>query len=135
MPKAKEPKLTPKQRAFIEAYAGNATEAAKAAGYSEKTAYSAGQRLLKGVEIQNAIREREEMEARERIATRQQRQEFWTNLMRDRKRKDFVRLKASELLGKSEADFIDKKQVDLTATVNVFDDATRKELLGLVGDE
>ena len=111
MPKAKEPKLTPKQKKFIEAYAGNATEAAKAAGYSEKTAYSAGQRLLKDVEIQNAIREREEMEARERIATRQQRQEFWTNLMRDRKRKDFVRLKASELLGKSEADFIERLKV------------------------
>ena len=135
MPKAKELKLTPKQKKFIEAYAGNATEAAKAAGYSEKTAYSAGQRLLKGVEIQNAIREREEMEARERIATRQQRQEFWTEVMNGDWNDMSDRIRASELLGKSEADFIDKKQVDLTATVNVFDDETRRELLELAGNE
>lgn len=33
----------------------NATQAAKRAGYSEKTAYSMGQRLLKNVEVQKAI--------------------------------------------------------------------------------
>ena len=35
----------------------NATKAAKRCGYSRKTAYSQGQRLLKNVEIQKAIRE------------------------------------------------------------------------------
>jgi phage terminase small subunit len=35
----------------------NATEAAKRAGYSPKTAYSQGSRLLKNVEVQNKIRE------------------------------------------------------------------------------
>lgn len=45
--------MTHKQKKFISEYlkTGNATEAAKFAGYSEKTAYSAGQRLLKNVEI------------------------------------------------------------------------------------
>ncbi len=46
---------------FVEAYianGGNATEAAKEAGYSEKTAYSQGGRLLKDVEIQRSIAER-----------------------------------------------------------------------------
>lgn len=46
---------------FVEAYianGGNATEAAKTAGYSQKTAYSQGGRLLKDVEIQRAIAER-----------------------------------------------------------------------------
>ena len=33
----------------------NATESAKRAGYSQKTAYSQGQRLLKNVEIQNLV--------------------------------------------------------------------------------
>ena len=38
----------------------NATQAAKAAGYSEKTAYSQGSRLLKKVEILTRVREIEE---------------------------------------------------------------------------
>jgi phage terminase small subunit len=50
-------KLTTKQRLFVEAYLAkpNATEAARRAGYSEKTAYSQGQRLLKNVEIQKMV--------------------------------------------------------------------------------
>ena len=43
---------------FVEAYianGGNATEAAKEAGYSRRTAYSQGQRLLKDVEISAQI--------------------------------------------------------------------------------
>jgi phage terminase small subunit len=49
-----------KQRMFVEAYlqSFNATQAAKAAGYSEKTAYSIGQRLLKNVEVGALIQER-----------------------------------------------------------------------------
>ena len=52
-------KLTPKQERFCEEYLIdlNATQAAVRAGYSEKTAYSAGQRLLRNVEIQNRIAE------------------------------------------------------------------------------
>jgi len=45
---------------FIVEYVGNkfnATEAAKRAGYSEKTAYSQGQRLLKNVEVKAGIAE------------------------------------------------------------------------------
>ncbi len=49
--------LTPKQQRFVEEYLIdlNATQAAIRAGYSEKTAYSIGQRLLKHVEVQAAI--------------------------------------------------------------------------------
>lgn len=53
--------LPPKQRLFIEAYISNgfnATQAAITAGYSEKTAYSQGSRLLKNVEVKNAIQQR-----------------------------------------------------------------------------
>lgn len=52
---------------FVEAYianGGNATEAAKKAGYSAKTAYSQGGRLLKDVEIQRAIAERSKQVAK-----------------------------------------------------------------------
>lgn len=53
----KKKKLTPKQELFVEEYLIdlNATNAAKRAGYAEKTSYSIGQRLLKHVEVQNAI--------------------------------------------------------------------------------
>lgn len=52
-----------RKAAFIEAYitnGGNATEAAKTAGYSPKTAGSQGQRLLKDVEVKAALAERRE---------------------------------------------------------------------------
>lgn len=57
MPPTKIKKLTPKQARFVQEYLLdlNATQAATRAGYSEKTAYSIGQRLLKHVEIQGAI--------------------------------------------------------------------------------
>jgi phage terminase small subunit len=53
-------KITPKHQRFISEYLLdlNATRAAKSAGYSHKTAYSAGQRLLKDVEISRLIAEK-----------------------------------------------------------------------------
>lgn len=52
-------KLTPKQQRFVDEYLVdlNATQACIRAGYSKDTAYSQGQRLLKNVEIQNAIQQ------------------------------------------------------------------------------
>lgn len=54
-------KLTSKQQRYDRFVSemlvdGNVTRSAKAAGYSEKTAYSQGHRLLKNVEIANAIK-------------------------------------------------------------------------------
>lgn len=47
----------PRRELFIAAYLRdpNATQAAIAAGYSKKTAYSSGQRLLKHVEVKAAL--------------------------------------------------------------------------------
>ena len=58
-------KLNDKQKRFVDEYLVdlNATAAAKRAGYSEKTAYSMGQRLLKKVEIQAAIQKRRHLAA------------------------------------------------------------------------
>jgi phage terminase small subunit len=49
--------LSPKRAAFVREYTVdlNATQAAERAGYSPKTAYSQGHRLLKDAEIQRAI--------------------------------------------------------------------------------
>lgn len=54
-----ENKLTERQEQFCNEYLIdlNATQAAIRAGYKEKTAYSAGQRLLKHVEIQKRIQQ------------------------------------------------------------------------------
>ena len=53
--------LTDKQLRFAMEYPTdyNATRAAIRAGYSKKTAYSQGQRLLKNVEVQKKIKERQ----------------------------------------------------------------------------
>ena len=53
----KEPKLTTRQKVFIDEYLQyfNASEAARRAGYSVKTSGSIGQRLLKDVEIKALI--------------------------------------------------------------------------------
>ena len=63
--------LLPKQARFVEEYLIdlNATQAAIRAGYSAKTAYSQGQRLLKHVEIQASLaRHREEQAKRTAIS-------------------------------------------------------------------
>lgn len=51
--------MTEQQEKFAIEYAvcGNATQSAKNAGYSEATAYSQGQRLLKNVEVAKKINE------------------------------------------------------------------------------
>lgn len=51
--------MTDKQKRFCNEYLidCNATQAAIRAGYSEATAYSAGQRLLKNVDIKTYIEE------------------------------------------------------------------------------
>ena len=107
-------KLTAKQQAFVDAYAGNATAAAMAAGYSPKTARSQGQRLLTNDDIKDAIKARETQRIAPAIATRQERQEFWTSVLRDENEAMKDRLKAAELLGKSEGDFLERVEMDMT---------------------
>lgn len=60
-------KLTARRRSFIRHYLagkrgvrGNATKAAQAAGYSKKTAYAQGCRLLKKAEVAKAIKSLQE---------------------------------------------------------------------------
>lgn len=100
--------LTLRREAFVEAYVGNASAAALAAGYSPRTAHVIGHELLKKPEIQEAIRKRTGERLSAIIADREERQAFWTEIMRDRESDPKDRLRASELLGKSEGDFLDR---------------------------
>lgn len=122
--------LTAKQQAFVEAYDGNATQAALKAGYSPKTAYSQGQRLLKNVEVKAAIAARQAPASSARIATREERQAFWTSVMRDPAEKTQDRLRAAELLGKSECDFAERVEVSGEMDIGVlFDPEKRRRVL------
>ncbi len=94
--------LSLKQKRFCEEYVifGNATEAAKKAGYSEKTAYSQGQRLLKNVETQKYIAELTTRRKNEKIASADEVLEFFAAVMRDKEEATKNRLKAAENLAK-----------------------------------
>jgi len=53
------------------------------------------------------------------VATRRERQVFWTKTMMDKREKMNERLRASELLGKSELDFGEQKATNQSLTVGV----------------
>ena len=105
--------LNARQKAFCEYYvaSGNATESAKKAGYSEKTAKSIGQRLLTFVDVQTYIEELNQNVKNNRIADMTEVKEFWTETLRNNKAKMQDRLKASEYLAKTNGAFLEKLEV------------------------
>ncbi len=102
--------LTRKQRKFVEAYDGNATAAARFAGYSSPS--SAGSLLLRNPKVKSAIEDREDRADAGSIANRADRQAFWTGVFQDTEEDMRSRLKASELLGKSQTDFVQKHEIE-----------------------
>jgi hypothetical protein len=95
-------KFTAKQRKFIDAYDGDLKKAAEEAGLS----YGYARNMMSNnIYVVTAIQNRQKKEAQDRIFTRQQRQIFWSDIMRDEDQRMRDRLRASELLAKSELDF------------------------------
>ena len=92
--------LNEKQKAFCEYYASsfNATESAIKAGYSKKTGYSIGQRLLKNVEVKSYIEELTKKTKKNRIATIQEVMEYLSDTMRDTTELRRERTKAAQIL-------------------------------------
>lgn len=76
-------KLTPKQKAFADNYiiSGNATEAAKKAGYSDKTARQMGAENLSKPYIMEYIQSRTAPTEQKRIATGDEVLQFFTRVM------------------------------------------------------
>ena len=112
---------------------GNATQSAIKAKYSAKTAYSQGQRLLKNVEIITYINAKVAKTKAESIANREKRQQFWTDVMENTVNMA-DRLRASELLGRSEADFTDNiadKRVQEPAQLTPDEVKELKRLAGI----
>ena len=119
--------LTERQRRFVEAYVGkaegNATEAARLAGYSGDDAQLAvrGSEAVRNRNIAAAIEEARKPRTRRAILTREQRQELLTEFATDVTVEHRDRLKAIEVLGKMQGDFIERREVKHEgATVQVY---------------
>ena len=116
----------------------NATQAAIRAGYSEKTAYSQGQRLLKNVEVKSYIDEQLDRIHSEKTADAQEVMEYLTAVMRGEHKEQVLcligdgiqsvrnidvsakdRLKAAEMLGRAHMMFTDKVQQEVDMDLNI----------------
>lgn len=117
--------MNERQRRFAENYAGNpnAAEAARKAGYSEKTARSTGQRLLTNGDIKERIRQLQDEMAQDRILTVAQVKAFWSDTVNDSTEKTADRLKASELLAKAAGMFLPQ------AILSKQDDGAKEDVI------
>ena len=135
--------LNDRQQLFVTEYVKdmNATKAAERAGYSKRTAYSQGQRLLKNVEIKKAVDKLLLKVRKNNVADAVEIEEYLTAVMRGEMKeteminvgnfeqelvevpaKQTTRIKAAELLGKRYAMWTDKQEVDLNQRVVFVDD-------------
>lgn len=83
--------LTPKQKAFADYYieSGNASDAARKAGYSEKTAPFIGAENLKKPQISKYIAERLSPKEEKRIATADEVMQFFSDVMQGKIKDQF----------------------------------------------
>ena len=135
--------LNDMQKRFVDEYLVdlNATQAAKRAGYKEKSAYSQGQRLLKHDEIKSLISEKMAKREEDTIASADEVMRYLTAVIRGQSRSHVLardamgadhivekppdekeRLKAAELMGKRHQLFTDKVKVDGNLPVMIVDD-------------
>lgn len=137
-------KLNARQKAFCEYYVacGNATEAAKKAGYSERTAYSMGNENLKKPELKKYIDEMLKELEEKRMASAEEVIKFLTVSMRGEIEEEVIvvegqgdgisearvekkqlsakdRIKAAELLGKRHMLWTDKTRIEGTIPVMI----------------
>lgn len=134
--------LTARQQKFCDEYliSGNATQSAIKAGYSEKTAYSHGQRLLKNVDVKAYIDNNMKQMSSDKIATAEEVLQYLTSVMRGESISHEIvvdsegarvmskppsekdRLKSAELIGKRYGIYTDKLNVDGVVPVVIRDD-------------
>lgn len=136
--------LNAKQKRFYKEYLIdlNATQSAVRAGYSKKTAYSQGQRLLKNVEGQKYLAELMAAKDAELIADQDEILKYLTSVLRGESQSTEIvveglgdgcseartikkepsekdRLKAAELLGKRYGLYTDKVEADVDMELNI----------------
>nr|DAL05933.1 MAG TPA: Terminase small subunit [Caudoviricetes sp.] len=124
-------KLTEKQKRFIDYYieTANATESAKRAGYSSKTAKNIGAENL--TKLNYFIQERLQQLEDSRIASQEEVLQYLTKVMRGEEKDQFGldaslqdRTKCAELLGKRYGTFKEKVDVAGSIPVVIQDDIT-----------
>lgn len=136
--------LTEKQKKFYKEWLidANATQAAIRAGYSKKTAYSQGQRLLKNVEGQKYLEKLMSEKEAQLIADQDEVLKYLTSVLRgesqsteivvegtgdgcsearaiEKKPSEKDRLKAAELLGKRYGLYTEKIETDVDMELNI----------------
>lgn len=113
-------KLSDKQRKWIDYYKQGKTarEAAELAGYNAN-----GKHSFENIGSQNVkklgqyIKEREELLDRENIASMNEINQFWTDVMHDTQADMQHRLKASELRARAAGGFVDNTNVNVNGGV------------------
>lgn len=124
-------KLTEKQKRFIDYYieTANATESAKKAGYSSKTAKNIGAENL--TKLNYFIQERLKQLEDNRIASQEEVLQYLTKVMRGEEKDQFGldaslqdRTKCAELLGKRYGTFKENVNVAGNIPVVITDDIT-----------
>lgn len=134
--KGSKSKLTMKQKAFADYYieTGNATEAAKRAGYNEKSARQIGTENLSKLAISSYIEERMQEIEDNRIAKGDEVLKYLTGVMRGEVKDQFGldpslqdRTKAAELLGKRYRLFTEKVETSTVSMVRIVDDIDEED--------
>lgn len=127
--------LTEKQKRFIDYYieTGNATESAKRAGYSKKTAKNIGAENL--TKLNSFIKEKMEQKESERIASQDEVLEYLTKVMRGQEKDQFGldaslqdRTKCAELLGKRYGTFEGKKENKTIQRIQIINDLPEDDI-------
>lgn len=140
--------MTPRQQRFCDEYliSSNATEAAKKAGYSEKTAYAIGNENLNKPELRAYIDEQLAKMHTSKIADAEEVMNYLTAVMRGEHTEEVPvlcgdgcqelvpkevgakeRLKAAELIGKRYGMFTDKLGIDGVVPVIITGDDQLEE--------
>ncbi|HYE07684.1 MAG TPA: terminase small subunit [Planctomycetota bacterium] len=121
--------LNERQLRFVEHYLAdpNATKAAKKAGYTGTDAVlaSTGHQLLRNPKVAEVLAGRGKPAHEAAMSEADEIRAFWKATMRDKQQDPKDRLKASELLGKVNAMFVEKTkhEGELTITVRRGNDA------------
>ena len=118
--------ITAKQKMFADEYikTGNAKQSYISAGYSARgnAAEAAASRLLRNVKVRDYIRQRNKELDRDTIADMQEVKEFWTNILRNKAADSKDRLKASELIAKTNGAFLDRIENSGIIKIDIADE-------------
>ena len=130
-----ETDLTPRQLMFADEYvaSGNAYQSAIKAGYSENYAKGNVIKLLENVSVKSYLKSVADKLQSEKIADMREVKEYWTKTMRNEEEETRERTKASELIARTNAAFVDKIEHSGNVDINnPMKELTTEELRKLI---